>query len=1079
MLDENAITTDEHAAIKDPLKTFDLAINLSKADGITPGDQKHYKKLILRCILFLGGRKDVAESVEDENVENCAKDALDKFQEMQNKEIIAACYMRLMAEPEMAWVTLPPWRPKVVEFLDEVLGSETYKEWKINKDFMAHEKVPLLTEVVTKQEKTLIAAFESLTSLNQLLSHRQNLMEALRNKTGRIIMRPFLPIPTEALLKELYKKIEIYIEQRESLGGIDAYHEAKESIKRFSEQMTGNGTYYSKLIGLELETRFTTILDDDFANNKAAQPATVCIEARAKKYPLHLVGNTVNLGFIVRNTGPGYAYETKVIVLVDENVLDSTTSEIDIGRLPPNESQLIKIPAEVLIAQESISVLAQVTWRNYTGDEFTNDTQEVIKGQRVDIDWLALQQQDPYSLEPVASQKELVGRKEVLNRLLASLKAVNIGSSIIHGQKRVGKTSIAKVLHSHLKEYGYLVIYLEAGDYVMPSAVGTINGLGSKISKKIIEAEVRTSFLQVPVFDQALSPLTDFLDSVNKIIPDTRIVIILDEFDELPLELYTRGPWGDSFFLTLRSITSRSNIGFILVGGEKMAHILDSQGDQLNKWSLTPVDYFTRETDWADYKELVQRPVQDVLEYTEESLAFLYELTAGNPYFTKLICQYIFRQSLMARDCYITRFEVEQAVEQAIRETGKNTFQHFWEDGIFETGEKATEKSIRRRRILIALSDLLQRQSPVSGKDAAIHPLVKDIPTLENDLKEFVTRKVLVGQIVGQLTEHNYSFKVPFFHLWLKGRGIQDVIATFADLDAALRERQVEEQLKVQSTEVVDLVNRWGIYKGQKITEDKVRAWLEQFPVIKEQRVMFNMLKGLHYYSNEYVRSKMEEVQGIVTRGIGRSMGYRQQKRGDILVSYIDGPSKSGAHFARLFADEADIYVDNVVEKGKLVDEIKKREDIKAVVFLDDFVGTGNQASENLQSICKALAGVVSEKEIRFFFITAIGMKRGIGNLKNVASTLTPSIEVHCCEMLDDADQYFSEKSDIFNNSNIKDEAREIALRYGKLLVKDNPLGYGDLGIGVVFEHSCPNDSLPIIWAESPNPRWTALFKRH
>jgi hypothetical protein len=143
--------------------------------------------------------------------------------------------------------------------------------------------------------------------------------------------------------------------------------------------------------------------------------------------------------------------------------------------------------------------------------------------------------------------------------------------------------------------------------------------------------------------------LNGYADDVLHVVPDRGIVLILDEFDELPLNLYKRGPVGDAFFLTLRSISSRQRISFILIGGEKMTHILDCQGDQLNKWGVISVDYFSRERDWSDYRELITRPASNVLDFDDDAIEALHELTAGNPYYTKLICRYVYRQSVDQR----------------------------------------------------------------------------------------------------------------------------------------------------------------------------------------------------------------------------------------------------------------------------------------------------------------------------------------------------------------------------------------------------------------------------------------------
>ena len=168
------------------------------------------------------------------------------------------------------------------------------------------------------------------------------------------------------------------------------------------------------------------------------------------------------------------------------------------------------------------------------------------------------------------------------------------------------------------------------------------------------------------------------------------------------------------------------------------------------------------------------------------------------------------------------------------------------------TGDAAADKSIRRRRVLIGVSDTLRLKSPAPQVDVLRHPLVGHLSGAEAEVKEFVTRRVLVG-------DDDYLFKVPLFHSWLDSRGVTDIITSFDELDAASRARQEEGHLQVRSDEIVKLVGAWPPYRGQIITEDKIRAWLAQFGGVKEQRSMFTLLKHVRFYSNGFVRSKMAE----------------------------------------------------------------------------------------------------------------------------------------------------------------------------------------------------------------------------
>src|SRR5262249_28302653 len=154
--------------------------------------------------------------------------------------------------------------------------------------------------------------------------------------------------------------------------------------------------------------------------------------------------------------------------------------------------------------------------------------------------------------------------------------------------------------------------------------------------------------------------------------------------------------------------------------------------------------------------------------------------------------------------------------------------------------------------------------------------------------------------------------------------------------------RLEQERARVHAHEIARICFRWH-YKGRRVGSEDVRAWLEQFGENTDQRLMFRLLENIRFYSEDELRSKMTEAHGIVSRGLVERRSHRQVKRSDILVSYLDGPGKSGAHLARLYVDENGIYKDNLVELGQLRHALSC-DGIQAVVFVDDFVGTGDSA---------------------------------------------------------------------------------------------------------------------------------------
>ncbi len=859
-----------------PLRSIDWLIQLNRKDTTIRDSEKKSKKVVLSSIIALSGSDVESEQIID--LEREVQYLLDHHDKIPQRPLIVACFLRLLPEKQLEWLSEIPWRPKLAAIFDSQFSDTIYKVKRIDSSLMAHEKFNRLIEIMREQESNFKQSLSSLTSLESFDAHRERFQFVFNNKISKAFIHPFLPDQIKPQLDEVFVRAESYIKQRDDLSVVDAHDRVTQEMDHLLSLLESNDTLYSSWIAEYFCKNLSNQINEDFTKNKAVQPAILSIEPRDKKYPFYNSAD-VNLLFSLKNIGPGYAYDVRVRVVVEDDI-SLNDSEIPIGRLAPTTNQLVSIPAKVLASKKHMVVILQIDWNDFNHSVHSEWCQFTLDAQKTDVNWEEMEQSDPYSLEPVINEQELMGRKNVLNRLIAAATSNNIGSSIIHGQKRVGKTSIARVVQANLKRKGFIVIYLEAGDYIEPSAKMTISNLGTKLCKKIKEIETKLSHLDIPSFGEALSPMTEFIDKMEKILPEHRLLFILDEFDQLPLDLYLRGSLGDAFFLTLRSISSRPNAGFILVGGERMAHIMDCQGIHLNKWNVIEVDYFTRDSDWPDYRELVTHPVASKIEYSEDALTTLHDISAGNPYFTKLICQQVFRAAVAKRDCYITKTEVGHAIQEAVRESKLNTFQHFWEDGIFETGVRATEKSIRRRKILIALSDLLSKQAPIPFKMVASHSLVKDISSLESDLKEYVTRRILINNF----HDDSYDIKVKFFHEWLKRCGIEDIIATFSDLDAVLKERQEDEKLKVHPEEILKVTEKWGLYKGQPITEVKVQVWLDQFEDAREQRAMFSILQGLNFYSNFYIRKKLTEANDVVKRGLIRFIEAGKIKRSDILA---------------------------------------------------------------------------------------------------------------------------------------------------------------------------------------------------
>lgn len=164
--------------------------------------------------------------------------------------------------------------------------------------------------------------------------------------------------------------------------------------------------------------------------------------------------------------------------------------------------------------------------------------------------------------------------------------------------------------------------------------------------------------------------------------------------------------------------------------------------------------------------------------------------------------------------------------------------------------------------------------------------------------------------------------------------------------------------------------------------------------------------------------------------------------------------------------------------RKQLRDKLTSNELVRAVVMVDDFVGTGTSAEKGLRELHDAVGDVVRARDVKVVFATVAAYESGWARVKKTVEELQFGVQVHCCEVLDESARLFGPKSKAFPDPDERAKAREMAHRRGASLVKAAPLGHGDLELGVVFERGCPNNTLPILWAESSSPRWMPLFKR-
>ena len=992
----------------------------------------------------------------------------------QLSDLMASSLLRLMAVCDGLFSGGTPFAIGALAVLDALPERELYASAGVHRNDQTYKKIEKLRLIIPALEDKAQRVIDSYTGLQTMKDTMENLLRLLRSSNSFPI-QAFSPETTDQLMRAAVSDSLDYLDA-DGRECVPCYDGARASIEELIDTCKDFGTRYSTALFERFGRLTLQYVEERFAESPVGKSADVRVRVGGKRYPFQDQSVQVELAFTVENHGPGVAYGVRLALETNSDVKVKKPSQF-LGNIEPNQPILVRFDSTVESASEICATTLTASWSNFDSTDNSSVVEFELKGQERKVDWDELDRAEPYSLEPVDSKEDLVGRDMVLKDLLKRSRAPSVGSSYLHGQKRVGKTSVARTLQTLLrqpKNQERVVVLLEAGQFVTADATTTINSMGEAICRAILGSDPRLTNLTIPEFKGALAPLNIFLEDVQALVPEMRVLVILDEFDELPPDLYKQSGIANAFFQTLRAISSSPRYGIILVGGENLQYIVNEQGARLNKFKSVPLSYLDRSTQWSDFCDLVRRPVAAWLEITDEAVDAIWNITDGHPYYTKMLCQPLFTMMVERRDGHVTDLEVSEANAVLISTLDTPAFQHFWDDGVAPNNPGLASIRLLRKRILLAMAR--SGRHPVQMSTDEIVKGVMDQTTaysksqIEGEISELCRREVLVE------SNDILRCRVSLLSEWLVKGGARQILITFDDQTKEDENRLREEEAEVRSDEVLALVEPWDSYRGRKITADHVRQWLGQFGSKANQRLAFYILRSVKFYGRPQIREKLREAHGIVSRNTRRVIDSDKRRRRDILVSYLGGVGKSGAEYASLYADENQIVQANVVEREKLRGALKKAGRVSALVFVDDFVGTGGSVKNALIDLDKEVVRKLRHGEVPVYFVAVAGFHEAMSKLEDVATGLDIDLTINFCDVLDKTDRAFAEDGHVFPDDLTREEARKLAVRHGSELVKNNPLGFSRGEALVVFETGCPNNSLPILWKGSP--AWKPLFPR-
>lgn len=993
-------------------------------------------------------------------------------------DLVAAALLRVLAGRRDA-IDESSLKTQIASFLDTQYAQMFTAYYERPRKAQTFDVLNAFVPVIPTLEGKAAEIINSLRAQRKLDDGRERLFKLLNGLSGRVVFGAFLPLRT--VTEKLAALIDRAIEVCEA-SDVDSIGQPLRIAEAHADELESiigeSPTHYGRFIVINAVDSIREAMRRKV--ELQSPPAYLAFAVGDRPLPLLEPGITCLATVTVTNEGEAAATDVQFSVSVDGDKIKVAQDRHMVGRIGAHSRSDVIVPFMVMEATATADVQFHARWVNLDHSVGQSAGKGTLYAHEVHIDWDALVGAEPYALYPVELREQLVGRNRELSSLLTAFQARPLANLYVTGQRRVGKTSLIRVLESELRDTKSLYIAaVEAGEVRGPSGSGTIATLGLKLATRIVNTCDLQQEIEIPDFTDSLAPLAEVVDRILEWDPDVNFLFVIDEFDELPHDTYRRDGPGDALFVPMRSLAQKPNVGWLLVGGEQMPFIRDEQAARLNTFRELSVSYLALSEDdrtelSPDFGDLVRQPLPGDFRVEDSAVRRLFIESEGNPHFAKEICATLFARAVSRRDAVVTEAEVDEAAAAAARERDVELFVHFWEDGIFGAEEERRRIEIARRQFLTGLAYLLRGNANITAdrlRQAARDQGV-EVPEPDRLRNEFVRRSILTQQ--GDIL----SVRVPLFRRWLEGEGIYKLPPKGLSERRARELSEEDQALRVSPSEVRRLADRWKEfeYKGRRISREDIDAWIGQFELLPERRMAFRFLERLLVLGDKEVYRGLRNLQRLVASDTAVKLARGQRALSHIYVAALGGDGASGQAYAYQYRQANNISGSNVVAVGGVIDRLLARRSINVVVLVDDFIGSGRTSIKGIKPIAKRVHELRARSEVAWFLFAVSGTPDGVAAVEASKAARDLGLRVELAHPVLEADLPLSSGSTVFDEGE-REAFRALLAKYGKeTSAPQMSLGFGECAAPVVFPDNCPNNAPAILWSEGDT--WRPLFTR-
>ena len=333
---------------------------------------------------------------------------------------------------------------------------------------------------------------------------------------------------------------------------------------------------------------------------------------------------------------------------------------------------------------------------------------------------------------------------------------------VIHGQRRVGKTSVLKQLGNRLPPR-FIPVFFD----LQGRTHTTLDRFLWWLAREIVRVLKQERNIEVPlpereVFSSDLEYFESrFIPGLEPVLGENTLLLTFDEFDNLE-ESEVREELARPLIDYLRRLMGSASLNFIFsIGssGRKLENMQAAYTEFFKTALYKKISFLNEE----QTRRLITQPVQDLIQYEKRAVARIFQVAGGHPYFTQLTCHELFAECQRTDSRQVREEDVDAILDDVV-ERGTVNLKFVWDEASdiekwslaalahLERGEiRALADYLRKERVRFTESDL---------NSGLLHLREKDVLTADHRfvihlLRLWLQKNRPIEQAREELTEVN------------------------------------------------------------------------------------------------------------------------------------------------------------------------------------------------------------------------------------------------------------------------------------------------------------------------------------